>query len=100
MSTLVPDGGNARLLKDTPVRIYIEPDLAWRVENWNQDAYSSNVIDGTTLVNVLRLLGNTSAELMTTSGKGYRAGGQRNPHSWSIVDESELSEWLLKALWF
>ena len=37
VSTLVPDGGNARFLKDTPVRIYIEPDLKWRVENWNQD---------------------------------------------------------------
>ena len=37
VSTLVPDGGNARLLKDSPVRIYIEPDLKWRLENWGQD---------------------------------------------------------------
>ena len=27
VSTLVADGGNARLLKDTLVRIYVEPDL-------------------------------------------------------------------------
>jgi hypothetical protein len=38
-------------------------------------------------VNILRLLGNTQAELITTSGAGFAADGSRNPHSWSIVDE-------------
>ena len=94
MSTLVPDGGNARLLKDTPIRIYIEPDLKWRVENWNQDVYSSNMLDATALINVLRLLGNNNAELINTSGAGYRRDGSRNPHSWSIVDERDLAQWL------
>jgi len=94
VSTLVPDGGNARLLKDTPVRIYIEPDLKWRVENWNQDVYSSNMLDATALINVLRLLGNNNAELINTSGAGYRRDGSRNPHSWSIVDERDLAQWL------
>ena len=94
VSTLVPDGGNARLLKDTPVRIYIEPDLKWRVENWNQDVYSSNMLDATALINVLKLLGNNNAELINTSGAGYRRDGSRNPHSWSIVDERGLAQWL------
>jgi len=94
VSTLVADGGNARLLKDTPVRIYIEPDLKWRVANLNQDVYSSNMLDATALINVLRLLGNNNAELITTSGAGYRRDGSRNPHSWSIVDERDLAQWL------
>ena len=96
VSVLVPDGGNARLLKDTPVRIHIEPDIKWRVENWEQDVFNSNVTDATALINVLRLFGNKNAELITTSGKGYRRDGSRNPHSWSIVDESDLAQWLTK----
>lgn len=98
VSTLVADGGNARLLKDTPIRIYIEPDLKWRMENWNRDVYSTNVPDATTLINILRLLGNKNAELITTSGAGYRPDGSRNPHSWSIVDEPDLARWLIELL--
>lgn len=98
VSVVVPDGGNARLLKDIPVRLYIEPDLAWRVQYWNQDAYNANICDATALINVLRLLGNPNAELIATSGKGYRGDGSRSPHSWSIVDEPALAEWLRKFL--
>jgi hypothetical protein len=98
VSALVPDGGNARLLRNTPVRIYIEPDIKWRVENWNQDVYNSNLLDATALINVLTLFGNKDAELITTSGRGYRRDGSRNPHSWSIVDERDLAQWLTRML--
>jgi hypothetical protein len=98
VSTLVADGGNARLLKDTPIRLYIEPDIKWRLENWNRDVYSSNIPDATALINILRLVGNKDAELITTSEKGRRPDGTRNPHSWSIVDEPGLAEWLKKFL--
>jgi len=94
VSTRVADGGNARLLRNTPIRIYIEPDIKWRLENWNRDAYSFNLIDATVLINVLRLLGNQDAELITTSGAGQRPDGSHNPHSWSIVDERALTQWL------
>lgn len=97
VSTLLADGGNARLLKDTPCRLYVEPDLKWRLENWGQDVYSSNIPDATALINILRLLGNKDAELITTSDKGRRPDGTRNPHSWSIVDEPALAGWLIKS---
>ena len=98
VSTRVADGGNAGLLRSTPIRIYIEPDIKWRLENWNRDAYSFNIIDATVLINILRLLGNPDAELITTSGAGYRPDGSRNPHSWSIVDERALTQWLTGRL--
>jgi hypothetical protein len=98
VSTRVADGGNARLLRNTPIRLYIEPDIKWRLENWNRDAYSFNLIDATVLINVLRLLGNQDAELITTSGAGQRPDGSRNPHSWSIVDECALTQWLTDRL--
>ena len=95
VTTLVADGGNARLLKDTSIRIYIEPDVKWRLENWNQDLDSSNIPDAVALINIVRLLGNKDATLITTSGKGRRTDGTRNPHSWSIVDEPDLAGWLM-----
>jgi hypothetical protein len=98
VSTRVADGGNARLLKDTPIRIYIEPDIKWRLENWNRDAYSFNLVDSTVLINILRLVGNKDAELITTSDAGRRPDGSHNPHSWSIVDEQDLTQWLVDRL--
>jgi hypothetical protein len=98
VSTSVVDGGNARLLRNTPIRLYIEPDIKWRLENWNRDAYGFNLVDATVLINILRLLGNENAELITTTGAGRRPDGSHNPHSWSIVDEHGLADWLTERL--
>ena len=57
-----------------------------------------NLIDATVPINVLRLLGNPDAELIATSGAGYRPDGSRNPHSWSNVDERALTQWLSDRL--
>jgi hypothetical protein len=54
--------------------------------------------DATALINILRLLGNQDAELITTSGAGHRPDGSHNPHSWSIVDERDLTQWLTDRL--
>ena len=104
-----PNGGNARFLKDTPVRAYTEPDIVWMIENWGVDYYCHNSIDQAALVLELKLLGNKNAELITTTGKGYRAEfipepgkpetgkyrkGERSPHSWMIVDELNLADWI------
>jgi hypothetical protein len=48
-----------------------------------------NAIDQAALVLQLRALGNTNAQLITTTGKGFRPPGTRNPHSWTIVDEPD-----------
>ena len=92
------DGGNARLLKDVPVRLYTEPDVVWMIENIGRDYYTMNAVDQAALVLQLRALGNTKADLITTTGKGFRPPSTRNPHSWTIVDEPELADWILKSL--
>jgi hypothetical protein len=91
-------GGNAQLLKNTPVRLYTEPDVVWMIENLGLDYYTINAIDQAALVLQLRALGNARAELITTTGKGFRPPGKRNPHSWSIVDEPELADWISRHL--
>jgi hypothetical protein len=92
------DGGNARLLDRTPIRLYSEPDVHWWMEERNLDYYAMNTVDHATLINLLRIGGNDRAELITTTGRGYRPDGRRHPHSWSIVDEPELVQWLLVSL--
>jgi poly(3-hydroxybutyrate) depolymerase len=87
-------GGNAQLLKNIPVRLYTEPDVVWMIENLGLDYYTINAIDQAALVLQLHALGNARAELITTTGKGFRPPGKRNPHSWSIVDEPELAGWI------
>jgi hypothetical protein len=36
--------------------------------------------------------------LITTGGSGQRPDGSHNPHSWSIVDERDLTQWLTDRL--
>lgn len=82
-------------LKDTPVRYYIEPATQWWLDNRHTDVLGLNILDGTAFINDLRLLGNDKAELIVTSGKGYRNGGKTyHPHSWTIVDAANLIAWL------
>jgi hypothetical protein len=91
------DGGNVRLLKNVPIRLYTESDVVWWIENIGCDYYTINAIDQAALVLQLRALGNTQAELITTTGKGFRPPGTSNPHSWTIVDEPDLADWIEKS---
>jgi hypothetical protein len=82
------------LLRELPLRLYTEPDVGWWIENRGTDYYGMNALDAAAMVNQLRILGNTRAELVTTTGRGYRADGSRHPHSWSIVDQGDLAIWI------
>jgi hypothetical protein len=88
------DGGNARLLRNLPIRLYTEPDVGWMIDNVGRDYYTMNAVDQAALVLQLRILGNMKAELITTTGKGFRPPATRNPHSWTIVDEPDLADWI------
>jgi len=90
------DGGHAALLKTVPVRAYTEPDVLWWMENRGKDYYAMNAIDAAALINTLRLLGNEKAELILTQNRGHHPDGTRHPHSWSIVDNAELVQWVLE----
>ena len=92
-SRLELNGGNLVHLKNTPVRAYCEPDMDYRLEKC-MDYYDMSAADLAAMINQLRLLGNNSAEFITTTNKGYRMNGKRNPHSWSILDSKECMEWI------
>jgi pimeloyl-ACP methyl ester carboxylesterase len=98
LSAFAEDGGQARHLGHVAVRLYTEPDIGWWMTNRKVDYYSMNAVDAAALVLQLQLLGNRRAELITTEARGVRPGGNRHPHSWSIVDEPELERWILGQL--
>ena len=84
-------------LLGTPIRIYIEPDIQWWLDERETDVFGLNIIDCSAMINELKRLGNDRAVLITTQNKGYRKpDNNRHPHSWSIVDNRELIEWLLQ----
>jgi hypothetical protein len=85
-----------KYLTNIPIRIYNEPDLLWYYENRKSDMSCLNFNDSFRMINWLKYFGNTKAELIWTTGKGFRKSKDtiRHPHSWSIADSSELIEWL------
>lgn len=93
-----PGGGNARFLRNTPVRIYSDPDIEWQLANRRVDFYDMNVLDGSAMINQLHLDGNDRATLITALGKGFRPDGTRHPHAWSLAEPEELVDWLLSCM--
>ena len=79
------------------MRIYTEPDINWWFKERGDDFTGMNSTECSAMINELNRLGNQNAELMITQNKGYRKpDNQRHPHSWSIVENDELIQWLLK----
>lgn len=92
------DGGNAKYLARTPLRIYTEPGIEWQLQNRGRDLYDLNCTDLSALINLLHTMGNTRAELIVTHDKGIRPDGSKHPHSWSIMDSEGCLVWIMEQL--
>jgi len=89
-----PAGGNAQWLRALPVRLYCEPDLAfWQASCPIYQLEDLNAYGATALIACLQRQGNTRAQYIQTTGKGF-VGRRRLPHSWSIVDATDCAAWL------
>lgn len=88
-------GGRAKVLTQTPVRLYAEPDTAfWKKEFCGAIEYEDlNAASATRLMQFLQDAGNKQAKLILTQHKGFWRG-RRFPHAWSIAEPAELAEWL------
>ncbi len=86
------------LFKNTPIRMYHEPDINWWIENRAKNYNTINSIDLAGYYNSLRLIGNKEAELITTyqKRKDYEKGS--SPHTWTIVENKKLVEWFLEKM--
>ncbi|APG64172.1 hypothetical protein LPB136_01780 [Tenacibaculum todarodis] len=88
--------GNISSLKNTKIRLYTEPDFNYWKVNRRFEKEDLNAYSIEKLSNVLqKKFNNNKIELIKTVNKGYRSNGERNPHSWSIVDKKSLIKWML-----
>ncbi|PQJ82299.1 hypothetical protein [Polaribacter glomeratus] len=84
-------------LNGLKVRLYTEPDLIWWKKKAKNNYEDLNAFYLKKLSEKLKLEFNeTNIELIETKNKGYRANGERHPHSWSIVDKEDLIKWILE----
>ncbi|MCB0495852.1 MAG: hypothetical protein KDC79_06930 [Cyclobacteriaceae bacterium] len=91
-------GGNAVFLKNTEIIIFHEPDIDWWIKERGCSYYDINSYDLAAFTVFMKNLGNQTIELITTSGMGFDREGKRKPHSWTIVDEHYLLDWILKRI--
>tara|TARA_R110002074_G_scaffold340697_1_gene511181 strand:- start:766 stop:1695 length:930 start_codon:yes stop_codon:yes gene_type:complete len=87
---------NIKNLKKEKLRFYTEPDTLWWKENRQTDFESTNAY---TLQKTIELLTDKdwdNVDLIQTKNKGFQNNGEKNPHSWSIVDIDDLINWILE----
>ena len=84
------------ILNGIALRCYTEPDVTWWMGQRQKSYYGMNALDASGIINHLQLLGHTEAELIVTRGRGFRTDGSRHPHTWGIVDNEELIQWLIR----
>ncbi|MCU0326320.1 MAG: hypothetical protein MUF45_13860 [Spirosomaceae bacterium] len=90
------DGGNAKWLMKTPLLLYTEPGIEWEMKNRRRDVYDLNCTDLSAMINLLNLKGHPDAHLVVTHNKGVRLDGKKHPHSWSIMNNTEVLNWIEK----
>ncbi|AUC82833.1 hypothetical protein [Lacinutrix sp. Bg11-31] len=86
---------NIKNLKETKIRFYTEPDTLWWKKNRFSEYDEMNAYYIKKLHERLSELKFNAVEYIPTENKGYRANGERHPHSWSIVDKTDLVHWML-----
>ncbi len=87
---------NLKGLKNIKIRLYTEPDTIWWRKNRNADYNQMNAYYIKLLSKDIIDSGFTQVEYIPTKNKGYRANGERHPHSWSIIDKNDLVKWVME----
>lgn len=87
---------NIKNLKTTKLRFYSEPDTLWWKENRMADFDQMNAFYLERLSVLFKKSNFKQVEYIATQNRGYRANGERHPHSWAIVDQKDLINWMME----
>ena len=88
---------NLKNLEKLKIRFYTEPDLKWWKEHAKNDYKDLNAYYIQKLSKKLKTeFGKNNVELIKTENRGYRENGERHPHSWSIINEKDLVNWMME----
>jgi CRISPR/Cas system endoribonuclease Cas6 (RAMP superfamily) len=85
---------NIEHLKNIKVRFYCEPDLEWQMKNKGRKYEELNAYKLEKTYISLVNLGSKNAEFIKTKNRGIRANGEKNTHSWNIVERESLLKWI------
>lgn len=85
---------NLAHLNNIKIRLYTEPDSQWWQENRQNEWEDMNAFSIQHLATTLTKKYGDNVEYIATENRGYRANGQRHPHSWAIVEIKELLKWI------
>lgn len=89
-ASAVVDGGNAKYLKNIPIRLYSEPDLEFARNKYCQELQYDdiNAVDIEKMGKFLEDIGNSNIQYIATKNRGF--------HSWNILQPEECVNWILK----
>jgi hypothetical protein len=88
--------GNARHYLQTPMIFFHEPDIEWWIKERGSSYFDINSFDIAAFVNYQRINGNHDVTNIVTQGKGFDREGNHNCHSWTIVNEKLLVDWIVE----
>ncbi|MDM1297806.1 hypothetical protein HXZ94_04735 [Empedobacter falsenii] len=87
---------NIENLKNIKLRFYCEPDLEWQRLNRKRNYEDLNAFKLKNAALDLIKIGAKNIEFIETKNRGYRANGQKYPHTWNLVEQDTLVNWMLK----
>ncbi len=86
---------NVAHLDQLKIRLYTEPDIEWWQKNRQNEWEDMNAYFIKHLSNELIKKFGNQVEYIPTKNRGYRANGQRHPHSWAIAEVENLLQWMM-----
>lgn len=87
---------NLNNLKNIKIRLYCEPDMEWQKSNRNREYEDLNAFKLKNVALDLNKIGAKKVEFIESKNRGYRANGQKHPHTWNLVERESLIKWMLK----
>lgn len=87
---------NIENLKNIKLRFYCEPDLEWQSLNRKRNYEDLNAFKLKNATLDLNKIGAKNVEFIETKNRGYRANGQKHTHTWNLVVQESLVNWMLK----
>lgn len=88
------ENSNIKYLLDYPICFYSEPALEWYKKNIGFDYDDLNSFSIDSFQNELKKRSLRKIEFIKTLNKGY-VNGKKIPHSWSIINENHLFNWMI-----
>ncbi len=92
------DKGNEYALRNLPVRLYYDTDIAWQLTAKGNSLLDTPVPDGSEMIRRLLAEGNQQAAFIASQQPGMRSNGVRSATSLSIIDEVDCVQWIKAKL--